>query len=62
MIGSHMLQGNASEVHPPSDEDNKKSREAELDMAISPLAMPILAVIGTQMVIVGVHGAVHLSF
>ena len=126
MIGSHMLSGNPSEVHTPSDEDNEKSREARLDMAITPLAMPILAgpgtiasamnfsagkgflatgmsitgiaimcaltcfmflsgeqfvhfigesaikvisrmmglilaVIGTQMVIVGIHGAIHLS-
>ena len=126
MIGSHMLSGNPSDVHNPTEEDNEKSREACLDMAITPLAMPILAgpgtiasamnfsagegflttglsilgitimcaltcfmflsgdrfvsfigesaikvvsrmmglilaVIGTQMVIVGVHGAIHLN-
>ena len=47
MIGSHMLSGNPSVVHTPSDEDNEKSRDARLDIAITPLAMPILAGPGT---------------
>ena len=47
LIGSHMLSGNPSEVHTPTDEDNEKSRDARLDIAITPLAMPILAGPGT---------------
>jgi multiple antibiotic resistance protein len=47
LIGFHMLQGEQSPVHAPSAEDNRKSREAELGVAISPLAMPILAGPGT---------------
>jgi len=47
LIGFHMLQGNHSSVHQLNDEDNRKCREAALDIAISPLAMPILAGPGT---------------
>jgi multiple antibiotic resistance protein len=47
LIGFHMLQGAHSSVQHPSDEDKKKSREAELSVAVSPLAMPILAGPGT---------------
>lgn len=47
LIGFHMLQGEPSSIHNPSDEDKDKSREAELDVAISPLTMPILAGPGT---------------
>ncbi len=43
LIGFHMVQGELSSVHNPTDEDKDKSREAELDVAISPLTMPILA-------------------
>ena len=47
LIGFHMLQGNHSSVQHPSEEDKKKSMEAALDVAVSPLAMPILAGPGT---------------
>ncbi len=47
LIGFHMLQGNLSSVHNPSNEDKKKSREVALSVAVSPLAMPILAGPGT---------------
>ena len=47
LIGFHMLQGNQSEVQHPSAEDKLKSRDAALSVAVSPLAMPILAGPGT---------------
>lgn len=47
MMGFHMLQGEQSSVHQLSEEDNKKSMEARLSVAVSPLAMPILAGPGT---------------
>ena len=47
LIGFHMLQGGHSRVQHPSDEVKKKSREAVLGVAVSPLAMPILAGPGT---------------
>ena len=46
-IGLHMLQGASSSVHKPSDEDVQGSREARLAVAVSPLAIPILAGPGT---------------
>jgi multiple antibiotic resistance protein len=47
LIGFHMLQGNQSSVHQLNEGDNQKCREAELSVAIFPLAMPILAGPGT---------------
>jgi multiple antibiotic resistance protein len=48
IVGFHMLQGGAhSTVQHPSDEDKKKSLDAALEVAITPLAMPILAGPGT---------------
>ena len=47
LIGFHMLQGNHSSVQHPSNEDKQKCREAALSIAVSPLAMPILAGPGT---------------
>jgi multiple antibiotic resistance protein len=47
LIGFHMLQGNQSSVHQLNEGDNKKCREAALSVAVSPLAMPILAGPGT---------------
>ncbi|HFQ81814.1 MAG TPA: MarC family protein [Desulfobacterales bacterium] len=47
LIGFHMLQGKQSSVHHPNEEDKQKCREAALSVAISPLAMPILAGPGT---------------
>lgn len=48
LVGFHMLQGGEhSAVQQPSDEDKKKSLNASLQVAITPLAMPILAGPGT---------------
>ena len=47
VIGFQMLQGNQSSTHQLSDKDNQKSREAALSVAVSPLAMPLLAGPGT---------------
>ena len=42
-----MLQGDHSSVQHPTDEDKQQSKEAQLEVAISPLALPILAGPGT---------------
>ena len=47
MIGYHMLQGSGSSIHTPSDGDIADSREAQLGVAVSPLAVPLLAGPGT---------------
>ena len=47
LIGFQMLQGNQSSVHQLNEEDTRKSREAALSVAVSPLAVPILAGPGT---------------
>lgn len=47
LIGFHMLQGSQSSVHHLNEEDNQKCREARLSVAVSPLAVPILAGPGT---------------
>ena len=48
LVGYHMLQGGEhSSIQHPSEEDKRKSLEADLEIAISPLAMPILAGPGT---------------
>lgn len=47
LIGKDMLSGNTSEVHTPNEEDNQKSMDAHLSIAISPLATPILGGPGT---------------
>ncbi|MCP4000880.1 MAG: NAAT family transporter [Gammaproteobacteria bacterium] len=46
-IGYHMLQGEQSTLCTPSNDDNEKSSGAALDMAITPLGMPVLAGPGT---------------
>jgi multiple antibiotic resistance protein len=46
-IGYNMLQGSHSSVHQLNEGDNAKCREAALSVAVSPLAMPILAGPGT---------------
>jgi len=46
-IGYNMLQGSHSSVHQLNDTDTAKCREAALGVAVSPLAMPILAGPGT---------------
>lgn len=48
LVGYKMLHGGEhSSVQHPSDDDKQDSLNAELDVAISPLAMPILAGPGT---------------
>ncbi len=48
LVGYHMLHGGEhSSVQHPSEEDKRKSLDAELEVAITPLAMPILAGPGT---------------
>lgn len=48
LVGFHMLQGGKhSAVQHPSEEDKQKSLDAELEVAVTPLAMPILAGPGT---------------
>jgi len=47
VIGFQMLQGSGSGVHTPSDDEVDSSREAQLGVAVSPLAIPILAGPGT---------------
>lgn len=47
LIGYQMLHGSPSRVHQPSEADQQASREAALSVAITPLAIPILAGPGT---------------
>ncbi|MBI1175171.1 MAG: NAAT family transporter [Sideroxydans sp.] len=47
LIGFQMLHGTPSRVHHPSAEVAAETREVQLSMAVSPLAMPILAGPGT---------------
>lgn len=47
LVGFQMLHGEQSKVHNPSDEENMDARDVDLSVAISPLAMPILAGPGT---------------
>ena len=48
LVGYRMLQGGEhSPVQHPSEEDKQKSLDAELEVAITPLAVPILAGPGT---------------
>ncbi len=47
LVGYHLLQGQESSMHTPTAEDNAFSRDAALGVAITPLALPILAGPGT---------------
>jgi multiple antibiotic resistance protein len=47
LIGYQMLHGSPSSVHHPSESDQQASRDAALGVAITPLAIPILAGPGT---------------
>lgn len=46
-IGYHMLQGEQSTIHTPTDDDKEDSSDAALDVEITPLGIPILAGPGT---------------
>jgi len=46
-IGFKMLHGTHSSVHHPSEEDKAEAMDASLDIAVSPLATPLLAGPGT---------------
>ncbi len=47
LVGYHLLQGNNSPVHKPKEADLEQSKAEAMGIAISPLAMPILAGPGT---------------
>ena len=47
VIGYNMLQGSGAAAHSPAKEDIASSRQAQLSVAISPLAVPMLAGPGT---------------
>lgn len=47
VIGYNMLQGSGGTVQSPAKEDVASSREAQLSVAVSPLAVPMLAGPGT---------------
>ncbi len=43
LVGYHLLQGQDSSFHTPTAEDNAMSQDAAIGIAVSPLALPILA-------------------
>jgi len=47
LIGFHMLQGDSSTVHTPGEDDTEQSKNANVDMSISPIGIPVLAGPGT---------------
>jgi multiple antibiotic resistance protein len=47
LIGYHMLQGGPSDVQQPQSSEGSADRDSQLSVAITPLAMPILAGPGT---------------
>jgi len=47
LIGYQMLQGDQSSMHSPSDEESGSSKKDPLSIAVSPLALPIMAGPGT---------------
>ena len=47
VIGYHMLQGNQSSMHSPGDEKSGGSKKDPLSIAVTPLALPIMAGPGT---------------
>jgi len=47
LVGYKMLQGEENFAHTPSAEDNANSQDAALSLAVSPLALPLLAGPGT---------------
>ena len=61
LIGFQMLHGSPSKVHHPSAEAAEQTREAQLSVAISPLAMPILAGPGTLATAINFSSTSHIS-
>jgi multiple antibiotic resistance protein len=61
VIGFQMLQGNPSKVHHPSEEATEQTREAQLSVAVSPLAMPILAGPGTLATAINFSSTSHFA-
>lgn len=64
LIGFHMLQGNLSSMHHLKDSGNPKYPETALSVAVTPLAMPILAgpgTISTTMNFAGNGGLMELA-
>ena len=47
LVGYHLLQGQDSSVHTPTEEDNTNSVDSAFGIAASPLALPLLAGPGT---------------
>jgi len=43
LVGYELLQGRSSTIHTPTPEDNERSRDAALGIAITPLALPGLS-------------------
>ena len=60
LIGFQMLHGSPSRVHQPSAEAAAQTREAELSVAVSPLAMPILAGPGTLATAINFSSTSHI--
>jgi multiple antibiotic resistance protein len=63
-IGLHMLHGEQSKIHQPGEVEVGQSREAALSVAVSPLAVPILAgpgTIATAMNFVATRTFTHLA-
>ncbi len=46
-VGINMMHGNSSKVQHPGNEDQAEKKESQLSVAVSPLALPILAGPGT---------------
>ena len=61
LIGFQMLHGSPSKVHNPSAEAAEQTREAQLSVAISPLAMPILAGPGTLATAINFSSTSHIA-
>jgi len=47
LIGFHMLHGDSSTISTPSEDDGEQSKNSIVDMAISPIGIPVLAGPGT---------------